>query len=108
MRPLPALPARAGRSRGLPIPDPLRHRELDAAISETDRLDPHWRLAAVEADRAAVPDAKNSAIPTMAAKAHAAQGLAHLGGRGPSAKPPRRRERKALRTASTIWSPSDS
>jgi hypothetical protein len=43
-------------------------RELRAALAEADRSDPHWRLEDVEADRAAVPEAENSATPTMAAK----------------------------------------
>ena len=43
-------------------------RELQAAIAETDRLDPRWRLEDVEADRAVVPESENSATPAMAAK----------------------------------------
>jgi hypothetical protein len=42
--------------------------ELQAAIAETDRLDPRWRLEDVEADRAVVPEAENSATVAIAAK----------------------------------------
>jgi hypothetical protein len=42
--------------------------ELQAAIAETDRLDPRWRLEDVEADRMVVPDAENSATLAIAAK----------------------------------------
>src|SRR5258708_2401625 len=42
--------------------------ELRAVLAETDRLDPRWRLDDVDADRAVVPDARNSAGPAMAAK----------------------------------------
>jgi hypothetical protein len=42
--------------------------ELQAAIAETDRLDPRWRLEDVEADRAVVSEVENSATPAMAAK----------------------------------------
>jgi type II secretory pathway pseudopilin PulG len=42
--------------------------ELQAAIAETDRLDPRWRLEDVEADRTVVPEAENSATSAMAAK----------------------------------------
>jgi hypothetical protein len=42
--------------------------ELAAAISETDRLDPRWRFEDVEADRAVVPDAENSATVVTATK----------------------------------------
>jgi hypothetical protein len=43
-------------------------RELRAALAETERLDPRWRLEDVEADRAVIPDAENSGGPAMAAK----------------------------------------
>jgi competence protein ComGC len=43
-------------------------RELQAAIAETDRLDPRWRVEDVEADRAVVPKAENSATLAIAAK----------------------------------------
>jgi hypothetical protein len=43
-------------------------RELQAAIAETDRLDPRWRLEDVEADRAVVPEAENSGAVAMAVK----------------------------------------
>jgi hypothetical protein len=42
--------------------------KLQAAIAETDRLDPRWRLEDIEADRAAVPDAENSAKTVLAAQ----------------------------------------
>jgi type II secretory pathway pseudopilin PulG len=42
--------------------------ELRAAITETDRLDPRWRLEDVEADRTVVPEAENSAALAIAAK----------------------------------------
>jgi hypothetical protein len=37
------------------------NRQLAAALAETDRLDPGWRLHDLEARRAVVPDAENSA-----------------------------------------------
>ncbi len=43
-------------------------RRLKRAIAEADRLDPHWRLADVLADRPAIPDAENGALVSMAAK----------------------------------------
>jgi hypothetical protein len=36
-------------------------RLLRTAIAETEALDPHWRMEAIEAHRAAVPDDENSA-----------------------------------------------
>src|SRR5260221_11913311 len=42
--------------------------ELRTALAETDRLDPAWLLDDVEADRAVLPDARNSAGPAMAAR----------------------------------------
>jgi hypothetical protein len=42
--------------------------ELRAAIAEADRLGPPWRLEDVEAARAVLPDARNSAVAAMAAK----------------------------------------
>ena len=42
--------------------------ELQAAIAETDRLDPRWRLKDVEANRAVVPEAENSGTVAMAVK----------------------------------------
>lgn len=36
------------------------------AEAEADQLDPRWRLADIEADRAKVPDAENSALHVMA------------------------------------------
>ena len=43
-------------------------RELQAAIAETDHLDPRWRLEDIEADRAVVPEAENSGTVAIAAK----------------------------------------
>src|SRR5436190_725066 len=37
-------------------------RLLREAIAEVEALDPHWRLEAIEANRAAVPDDENAAI----------------------------------------------
>src|SRR6516162_10040143 len=37
-------------------------RALQEAIAEADRLDPGWRLEEIEAKRAKVPDAENSAL----------------------------------------------
>jgi type II secretory pathway pseudopilin PulG len=42
-------------------------RKLQAAIAETDRLNPRWRLEDVEADRVVVPQAENSATLAIAA-----------------------------------------
>jgi hypothetical protein len=42
--------------------------ELKTAIAETEKLDPRWRLEDVEADRAVVPEAKNSALVIVAIK----------------------------------------
>src|SRR5579885_3408857 len=41
-------------------------RRLRRALAETDRLDPRWRLADIEADRAAVPDGDNGALTVIA------------------------------------------
>ena len=41
------------------------NRDLQAAIEETDRGDPRWRLDDVLADREAIPDDKNSALVVM-------------------------------------------
>src|SRR5689334_6656955 len=38
-----------------------RARELRAAIAEVEAADPHWRIEEIEAGRAVVPDAENSA-----------------------------------------------
>src|SRR4051812_45747097 len=40
--------------------------DLHRAIAETDALDPGWRLADLEAARAPVPDAENSALVIIA------------------------------------------
>jgi hypothetical protein len=42
--------------------------ELAKAVAETDRLDSGWRLVDIEAKRATVPDAENSALVLLAAK----------------------------------------
>jgi hypothetical protein len=47
----------------------LVEQDLLDAIAEADRLDPGWRLEEMEAARAAVPDAENSAILVRAADA---------------------------------------
>src|SRR4051812_15100700 len=39
---------------------------LRAAVAEADRLDPRWRFAELEADRAKVPDADNAAPLVLA------------------------------------------
>jgi hypothetical protein len=44
-------------------------REIQDAIAEADRLDPGWRFEDLEAARAAVPDAENSATLVLAAHA---------------------------------------
>jgi hypothetical protein len=41
---------------------------LQAALADADRLDPHWRLEDVEADRAVVPDERNAGMVALAAK----------------------------------------
>jgi hypothetical protein len=46
-----------------------RDRALREALAEADRLDPGWRLAELEAARAAVPDAENAALQVQAADA---------------------------------------
>ena len=44
-------------------------RAIRTAVAEADRLDPGWRLADLEAARAAVPDAGNSALQVQGAAA---------------------------------------
>jgi hypothetical protein len=44
------------------------HRELQRAIAEADRLDPHWRMDELEAKRAVIPDAENGMVQVAAAK----------------------------------------
>jgi hypothetical protein len=44
-------------------------RDLHEALAEADRLDPGWRLADLEAARAAVPDAENGGLQVQAAAA---------------------------------------
>jgi hypothetical protein len=43
-------------------------RLLQQAMAEVDRLDPHWRLDELQAQRAAVPDRQNSALVVIAVK----------------------------------------
>jgi hypothetical protein len=47
----------------------LANQRLERAIAEADRLDPRWRLADIEADRATLPDEENSALTVSAARA---------------------------------------
>jgi hypothetical protein len=44
-------------------------REVRRAIAETDRIDPGWRFEEMEAVRADVPEAENSAVRILAARA---------------------------------------
>jgi hypothetical protein len=44
------------------------NQRLERAIAEADRLDPRWRLADIEADRATIPDEENSALTVIAAR----------------------------------------
>src|SRR5207253_4899981 len=46
----------------------LSDRELQDAIAEADRLDPGWRLEELEAKRAIIPSAENSAQRVLAIK----------------------------------------
>ena len=46
----------------------LHDRELREVIAETDRSDPNWRLADLEAQRAVVRDAENSAFQIQKVK----------------------------------------
>jgi hypothetical protein len=43
-------------------------QRLARAVAEADRLDPHWRLDDLLAERAAVPDEENAALTVIAAK----------------------------------------
>jgi hypothetical protein len=43
-------------------------RELQAALAEADRLDPGWRIPALEEKRKTIPDAENSGPVLIAAK----------------------------------------
>jgi hypothetical protein len=43
-------------------------RALRDAVRETEQLDPRWRLAEIEADRARVPDERNAAGPALKAR----------------------------------------
>jgi len=45
------------------------NERLARVLAETDRLDPHWRLDDIEADRAVIPDEENSALTVLAAQA---------------------------------------
>jgi hypothetical protein len=42
--------------------------DLDAVVAELDRLDPGWRMEAIEASRKAVPDEDNSALQIIAVR----------------------------------------
>ena len=57
-----------------------------AALDEADRVDPRWRLADLQADRDAVPDADNAALVVLAA--HAAMGAVDpsIPANGPASK----------------------
>src|SRR6516165_8355600 len=43
-------------------------QRLARAIAETDRLDPHWRLDDLQAERPVVPDEENAALLGIAAR----------------------------------------
>jgi hypothetical protein len=43
-------------------------RELEEALAETDHLDPRWRWEDLQADRAVVPDDRNSVTTVLAVK----------------------------------------
>jgi hypothetical protein len=43
------------------------NQRLRRAVAEADRLDPHWRLDDLLAERAAVPDGENAALTVLAA-----------------------------------------
>src|SRR5437867_10407221 len=47
----------------------ISDKELRDAIAEADRLDPGWRLEELEAKRAVIPAAENSAEQVLAIKA---------------------------------------
>ncbi len=52
----------AGAFVGWPMWQDARHaRLLREAVTEVEAVDPHWRIEDIEAQRAAVPDAENSA-----------------------------------------------
>ena len=40
-------------------------RDLQEAVAEADRLDPHWRLEEIEANRIKIPDDRNSTLQVM-------------------------------------------
>src|SRR5437870_3415269 len=44
-------------------------RRLAQVAAETDRLDPHWRLDDIQAERATIPDEENGARTVIAVKA---------------------------------------
>jgi hypothetical protein len=80
-------------------------RELRAALAETDRLDPRWRLEDVEADRALVPAAKNSGAAAMAAKRLLPKDWPFWDYPPAAQDPPDAAQRhQALGTASGTWS----
>jgi hypothetical protein len=43
-------------------------RDYQAALAETDRLDPGWRIADLEAGRAKIPDERNGALQVLKAR----------------------------------------
>src|SRR5579862_5738348 len=47
----------------------LARQDLEAAIAETDRLDPGWRFEDIEKGRAGLPDEQNAALPIRQATA---------------------------------------
>jgi hypothetical protein len=47
----------------------VANARLERAIAEADRLDPRWRLADIEADRAVIPDEDNAALIVIAVRA---------------------------------------
>lgn len=59
-------------------------REYRAAIEETDRLDPGWRLEELEAARGQIPDAENGALQVLTARGLLPAGWLPFTGWGPS------------------------
>jgi hypothetical protein len=57
-------------------------RDLDAAIAETDQLDPRWRCDDLIADRTPIPDEQNPALIAMKADALTRPGGFALGEKG--------------------------
>src|SRR3954471_13468227 len=46
------------------------HRELDAALAETDRLDPGWRYNDLQAKREVIPDEENGGLKILEISKH--------------------------------------